>query len=112
MTAMIPSQECQRRLHINDGNNAIVTRVVMPAPCTMNNSRVFFSLGQIGFLSKTALSQPSQQGKEGLDKGDCTDSSVMPNNCVRRWAGWVEVASPPETERERATLAIFVWPQT
>ncbi len=67
-----------------------------------------FLLGQISFLSNTALSQPSQQGKEGLDKGNCTDSSVTPNNCVCHWTGWVEVASPPEGER--ATSMILVWP--
>jgi hypothetical protein len=36
--------------------------------------------------------------------------SVMPNNCVCHWTGWVEVASPPEGER--ATLVILVWFQT
>ncbi len=39
----------------------------------------------IGFLSQTALSQPSQQGKESLDKGICTDSRVTHSNYVRHW---------------------------
>jgi hypothetical protein len=76
----------------------------MPAQRTMKDLCVLF------VLSKATLPPPSQQGKEGLGKGNCTDSSVPPNNPVRHWTGWVEVASPPEGER--ATLVILVWPQT
>jgi hypothetical protein len=67
-------------------------------------------LGQIGYLSQTALSQPSQQGKEDLDKDICSNFGMMPSNRLR--TGWVvvEVASPQEGER--VTLAILVWPQT
>jgi hypothetical protein len=42
-------------------------------------------LSPMGFLSQNALSQPSQQGKEGLDEGASTNSRVMLSNCVRRW---------------------------
>ncbi len=42
-------------------------------------------LGRIGFLSRTASSQPSQQGKEGLDKGVSTDSKARLSNCVHCW---------------------------
>jgi hypothetical protein len=41
--AMTPSQQQQRRLCINNGNNAIVTRATMPARRTMNNLCVLFS---------------------------------------------------------------------
>ena len=46
-------------------------------------------LGRIGFLSKTALSQPSQQGKEGLDKNVFTNSSMMLRNCICHGMGLV-----------------------
>jgi hypothetical protein len=59
---------------------------------------------------QSPLSQPSQQVKEGLDKGNWTDSNVAPNNCVHHWTGWVEVALP--LEGERAELVVLVWPQT
>ncbi len=42
-------------------------------------------LGWIGFLSKTALSQPSQQGNTCLDKGVSTISRARLSNCVRHW---------------------------
>ncbi len=42
-------------------------------------------LGQICFLSKTASSQPSQQGKDGLDKGISTNSRATLSICVHRW---------------------------
>jgi hypothetical protein len=45
-------------------------------------------LSWIGFLSKTALSQPSQLGKEGLDEGVSTNSRVTLSNCVRCWMHW------------------------
>jgi hypothetical protein len=35
--------------------------------------------------AKTASYQPSQQGKEGLDKGVSTNSRVMLSNCVCHW---------------------------
>jgi hypothetical protein len=38
-----------------------------------------------GFLSQTALPQPSQQGKEGLDKGISMDSIATLSNHVRHW---------------------------
>ncbi len=42
-------------------------------------------LCRIGFLSKTTLSQPSQQGKEGLDKDISTNSRARLSNCVCHW---------------------------
>jgi hypothetical protein len=100
--AKTPACQQQQQCHCYKGNSASL----------MHNERLVctFSLGRIGFLSKTASSRPSQQGKEGLDEGSCTDSSMTPNNHVCHWTGWVEVASPPEGER--ATLTILVWPQT
>ncbi len=56
--------------------------------CYSNESWVLactLFLDQICFLSQTALSQPSQHGTEGLDKGVSTNSRVMLSNCVRRW---------------------------
>ncbi len=67
-------------------------------------------LGQIGFLSQTALSRPSQQGKEGWDEGICANSSMTLSNRVLCWVGRVEVSSL--LDGEKATMAILVWSQT
>jgi hypothetical protein len=44
---------------------------------------IFLSL--ISFLSKTASSQPSQQGKEDPDEGVSTNFRAMLSNCVCQW---------------------------
>jgi hypothetical protein len=117
-TMKMPTHQRQQWCHQEDGNDACASTMAK-APFLQGQRRQlnarwttceYFFLGRISFLSKTALSQASQQGKEGLDKGDCTDSSVAPNNYLHYLTGWVKVASPPEGER--ATLAILVWPQT
>jgi hypothetical protein len=73
-------------------------------------ARVYIISWPDRLFSQTALSQPSQQGKEDLDKDICSNFGMMPSNRLR--TGWVvvEVASPQEGER--VTLAILVWPQT
>ncbi len=98
-TAKMPAH-WQWQRHHKKGNNASL----------MTSNEHTQSIGTMLESVQLPLSWPSQQGKEGLDKGNCTDYSVTPNNCVCHWTGWVEVASPPEGER--ATLAILVWPQT
>ncbi len=50
--AMLPSQQRQRCLCIDNSDNAIVTRVTMPAWCTMNNSCVLFFLAGSAFWAK------------------------------------------------------------
>ena len=57
--------------------------------------------GWIGFLSQTALSQPSQHKQEGLEEGVCTNSDVTPSNRVH--VGWVGVEMTSPWEGERAT---------
>ncbi len=116
MTAGRPAHQQWQWLHHNNNKDACAsTMATMPLlqeqQCQLDarwTTCVYFFLGRISFLSKTALSQPSQQGKEG--EGNCTDSSMTPNNCVCHWTGWVEEASPPEGGS--ATLAILIWPQT
>jgi hypothetical protein len=74
--------------------------LILSIASLMHNEQLVctFFLGLFGFLSKTDLSRPSQQGKEGLDKSDWTDSSMTPNNCVCHWTGWVEVTLSLEGE--------------
>ncbi len=67
-------------------------------------------LSRIGFLSKTILSQPSQQRKEGLDEGVFTIPEQHWAIAYAIGCIVVEVASPQE--EERATLVIWVSPQT
>ena len=97
----------------DDGNDGIVgvTRLELELSAMLVLQNELFMLvctlflGRIGFLIQNTFSQTSQQGKEGLEKGICTNSGVVPSKCVH--VGWVgvEVASPQE--EERATLAIF-----
>jgi hypothetical protein len=103
-TAEMPAHQWQQWHHHNNGKDACALTTATTtllqgqhASVTHNEQLIHpFFLGRIGFLSKTASSQPSLQDKKGLDKSDCTDSSMTPNNNVHHWTGWVEVASPPE----------------
>ncbi len=115
MRATMLAWQQWRCLCINEGNDTIMTMAKTPAHWQWqqfnyykgNNASLtndewlvcIFFLDQIGFLSKTTSLWPSQHRKEGLDKGDCIDSSMTLNNCVHHWTGWVEVASPPEGKR-------------
>jgi hypothetical protein len=47
-------------------------------------ARVYIISWPDRLFSQTALSQPSQQGKEGLNEGICTNSSVTLSNHVHR----------------------------
>jgi hypothetical protein len=81
--AKMPVHQWQH-CHHNKGDDASLTM-------SIEHTRLF---GATLESVQWPLSQPSQQGKESLDKANCTDSSVMPNNHVCHWTGWVEVGSP------------------
>ena len=70
----------QRQISANNSHVGATKSDLFVLVCT-------FFLGRIGLLSKTASSQPSQQGKEGLDGGVCTNSSMTLRNCAHHWIG-------------------------
>ncbi len=110
-TAMMPSQQWQRCLRINNSNNAIVTRTTTPVWCTMNDSYVIlFFLTGLAFWAK--LRCPNLPNRERKVWTKVIVLIPAYHQTIVYAIGLVGWRWPHLQKRERVTLAILVWPQT